>query len=108
MCLQPSCACHTPCMLCSWVRRVARMEREARESGDMCAKLEKEYPWIRAEKRLFGQAGSDYDWSARCGRDTGLWAELAVLSCIPSLCVATPSASMHPSTPSLVRQDVHL
>ena len=42
------------------------MEREARDSGDMCAKLEKEYAWICSEKRQFGQAGSDYDWAARC------------------------------------------
>lgn len=41
------------------------MERDARESADMCAALEKEYPWIASEKRLFGQPGSDYDWAAR-------------------------------------------
>lgn len=41
------------------------MERDARESADVCAALEKEYPWIPAEKPLFGQPGSDYDWGAR-------------------------------------------
>lgn len=41
------------------------MEKDARESGEASKRLEKEYPWIGSEKRLFGRAGSDYDWTAR-------------------------------------------
>ena len=41
------------------------MEKDARDSADVCKQLEKEYPWIASEKRLFGRQGSDYDWTAR-------------------------------------------
>ncbi len=41
------------------------MEKDARDSADVCKQLEKEYPWIGSEKRLFGRPGSDYDWTAR-------------------------------------------
>ena len=36
--------------------RVARMERESRDSAGRCAQLEKEFPWIAGEKQLFGYA----------------------------------------------------
>ena len=36
--------------------RVARMEREGRDSAGRCAQLEKEFPWIAGEKQLFGYA----------------------------------------------------
>ncbi len=49
----------------SWCARLARMEKDARDSGEACKQLEVEYPWIGSEKRLFGRAGSDYDWTAR-------------------------------------------
>ncbi|EIE18219.1 RecF/RecN/SMC protein [Coccomyxa subellipsoidea C-169] len=45
--------------------KLARMEKDARDSADVCKQLEKEYPWIGSEKRLFGRPGSDYDWTAR-------------------------------------------
>lgn len=41
------------------------MEKDARDSAGVCKQLEKEYPWISSEKRLFGRPGSDYDWTAR-------------------------------------------
>lgn len=41
------------------------MEKDARDSAGVCKQLEKEYPWIGSEKRLFGRSGSDYDWTAR-------------------------------------------
>ena len=47
------------------MRRVARMERDARDSAGRCAALEKEFPWIAGERQLFGRPSSDYDWSAR-------------------------------------------
>ena len=36
--------------------RVARMERDARDSAGRCAALEQEFPWIAGEKQLFGCA----------------------------------------------------
>ncbi|BDA47769.1 Structural maintenance of chromosomes protein 2 [Coccomyxa sp. Obi] len=45
--------------------KLARMEKDARDSAGVCKQLETEYPWIGSEKRLFGRAGSDYDWTAR-------------------------------------------
>ena len=53
MVLRPACLPHTAMSGCC---RVARMERDARDSAGRCAALEQEFPWIAGEKQLFGCA----------------------------------------------------
>ncbi len=53
MVLRPAGLLHAVMSACC---RVARMERDARDSAGRCAALEQEFPWIAGEKQLFGCA----------------------------------------------------
>ena len=51
--MRPAGLLHTAVSACC---RVARMERDARDSAGRCAALEQEFPWIAGERQLFGCA----------------------------------------------------
>lgn len=45
--------------------RLASMQKQLVEASNVCASMEKEYPWITSEKQHFGRPGTDYDWEAK-------------------------------------------